>query len=288
MPSASRMAEVRIATRRSALALAQARVVAEALRSLQVDTTLVPITTSGDLDRTSSVTQLTEVGAFVRAVQEAVLEGRADVAVHSAKDLPVARPEKLTLRYLPRGAPWDVLCGPLLGALQPGARVGTGSPRRRAQLLKLRPDLSVEEIRGNVDTRLRRLDAGEYAAVVLAEAGLSRLGLESRVGQRFSVEEMVPAAGQGAIALEALRGSLADELAASVEDEQTRRAVETERALLAATNAGCRSALGVHATPNGAGMRVHAFVADDHGPREATVEAADQLVVSLVREALSL
>ncbi|MGH8944778.1 MAG: hydroxymethylbilane synthase, partial [Acidimicrobiia bacterium] len=208
------MSDLRIATRRSRLALAQAaevtRQLAEAHPGLEVS--LVEVTTSGDRDRTSPVATLTEVGAFVRAIQETVLEGKADLAVHSCKDLPVDGPAELAAFYPGREVPWDVLCGSDLASLPSGARVGTGSPRRSAQLQALRPDVEVSDIRGNVDTRLEKVHAGDYDAVVLAEAGLRRLGRKHEIGHRFTLDEMVPAPGQAALAVQARAGTVAADL----------------------------------------------------------------------------
>lgn len=284
------MSDLRIATRRSPLALAQARRVAAAIRSAHphLIVTLVEVTTSGDDDRDTSVTALTEVGAFVRTVQRAVLEGRADLAVHSGKDLPVDGPGELTAFYPEREAPWDVLCGSALDGLPEGSRVGTGSPRRAAQLARLRPELRIEGIRGNVDTRLGKVDSGDYRAVVLAEAGLRRLGIENRITHRFSLEEMVPAPAQGALAVEARAGGEAAELLRVIDHPGTRRAVEAERGLLAATRAGCRSALGVYGEVSRSGLRLVGFVADESGPRRATVEDDDGGVVSVLRAELGL
>ncbi|MEX2279593.1 MAG: hydroxymethylbilane synthase, partial [Acidimicrobiia bacterium] len=160
------MRPLRIATRASALALAQARWVGEQLTAAhpRIGVTLVEVTTTGDADRISAVTTLTEVGAFVRSVQMAVLTDDADLAVHSCKDLPVAGPEELTVFFPERESPWDVLCGGTLDSLSPGARVGTGSPRRTAQLAALRPDLVIDGIRGNVETRLGKVASGEFDA----------------------------------------------------------------------------------------------------------------------------
>lgn len=285
------MAEIRLATRSSALALAQTRWVAERLRESQPDATvrLIEVTTTGDADDRSPITELTEVGAFVRAIQEAVLRGDADAAVHSSKDLPVGGPDGLGAVFPEREMPWDVLCGSTLEALPRGARVGTGSPRRSAQLLTIRPDLDVVPIRGNVDTRLRKVADGEYAAVVLAEAGLRRLGRTAEIGHRFDIGQMVPCPGQGALAVEVRRGSPAEEMALAIDDGPTRRAVELERAMLAATGAGCRSALGVLAEFVGEDIAVSGFVADDRGSRRARVAArdADEALAAL-RQELSL
>lgn len=270
------MPDLRIATRRSRLALAQARWVARRLeqQSPGVRTSLVEITTSGDLDRSSPMATLTQVGAFVRAVQQAVLDGRADVAVHSGKDLPLEGPPGLVAFYPERESPWDVLCGTALDALAAGARVGTGSPRRAAQLARLRPDVHVDDIRGNVDTRLDKVAAGEYGAVVLAEAGLRRIDRSDAITHRFSLEEMVPAPAQAALAVEALPGTAAAELAATIDDAATRSAVEAERLVLALTGAGCRAALGAYGQVVAGGVRITGFVEDDDGPRTATVHAA--------------
>ena len=172
-------------------------------------------------------------------------EGRADLAVHSLKDLPVAGPEELVLAAFPeRVSPLDVLVGSSLDELPSGAMVGTGSPRRAEQLLELRPDLRTVELRGNVDTRLRKVVDGEVDAAVLAEAGLDRLGKSDMIAQRFDVAQMVPAPGQGALALEARSRSDFADLAARLDDRSLRILLTAERLLLAETGAGCRSALG--------------------------------------------
>ncbi|HVR33458.1 MAG TPA: hydroxymethylbilane synthase [Acidimicrobiia bacterium] len=278
------MRPFRIASRASALALAQARWVAERLTAAHPGMTvsLVEVTTTGDTDRTSSVTTLTEVGAFVRAVQAAVLEERAEVAVHSCKDLPVTGPEDLFTIFPERESPWDVLCGSSLDDLREGARVGTGSPRRAAQIRRLRPDLAVDDIRGNVDTRLGKVASGEFDAIVLAEAGLNRLGLRHEIAQRFEVDEMVPAPAQGALAVEVRRDSPAAELLTFLDHPPTREAVEAERGLLERTGAGCRAALGALAYRDATATTMHGFVEDDSGPRSARVRHADAAVASLL------
>lgn len=240
--------------------------------STGLDVELVPITTTGDMDRTSPVTALTEMGAFVRSVQAAVLDGRADLAVHSCKDLPVDGPEQLAQSYPSREAPWDVMCGATIHELARGARVGTGSPRRAAQLALIRPDLDVVPIRGNVPTRLAKIGT-DVDAVVLAEAGLLRLGLGASISQRFSVDEMVPAPAQAALCVEG-RHELTH-LLDEIDDIPTRTAVEAERQLLAETGAGCRSALGALVTLNDEVASMTAFVEDADGPRRATVHDED-------------
>ena len=282
------MTRIRIATRASSLALAQARWVADRLRTAHpgLEVTLVEITTTGDADRLSPVTTLTEVGAFVRSVQVAVLDGDADVAVHSCKDLPVDGPDGLVAFYPERESPWDVLCGAELAGLIPGAKVGTGSPRRTAQLAAIRPDLVIEGIRGNVETRLAKVESGEFDAVVLAEAGLRRTGLSHHIGTRFPVTEMVPAPAQGALAVEAMVGSEPASLLHAIDHAPTRTAVEAERSLLARTGAGCRAALGALATVTESGIVMHGFVEDASGVRRAWVrhENADQASRKLQEE----
>ena len=282
---------VRIATRRSLLATTQANLVADLLRARHPGTaiSLVEVETTGDDDRMSPVAQLTEVGAFVRAVQQVVLDDRADLAVHSCKDLPVAGPERLGRVYPARGAPWDVLCGSSLDGLPEGARVGTGSPRRRSQLRALRPDLVIEDIRGNVDTRLRAVDEGRFDAVVLAEAGLQRLGRLDAIHHRFTLDEMVPAPAQAALAVEFVAGGPLAVAAAALSDADTTGVIETERQLLAVTGAGCRSALGALATMDGDSITMTGFVDDAGGPRRATASGpTPDAVVGSLRTALAL
>jgi hydroxymethylbilane synthase len=285
--------EIRIATRRSALALAQARRVADLLtdRHPQVAVQLVEVDTQGDRDKTGDITTLTDVGAFVTAVQEAVLADRADLAVHSLKDLPVSGgPPRLTIAAFPeRVSPLDVLVGKNLDELAPGARVGTGSPRRAAQLNRLRPDVDTVSLRGNVDTRVRRVADGGVDAAVLAEAGLARLGLSDRISHRFTIDEMVPAPGQGALAVEAEAGSEAAEMASTLDDPALRTLVTAERELLEQTSAGCRSALGALASSTGHRFQMDLFVADERGPRRATVDCDDRdRLVLACREELGL
>jgi hydroxymethylbilane synthase len=289
--SASTMADLRIATRGSDLAVAQARSVVRRLEAAHpgLETALLEVSTTGDRDRVSPVATLTEVGAFVRAVQEAVLDGRADLAVHSCKDLPVEGPAELIPFYPEREAPWDVLCGRDLESLPTGAKVGTGSPRRAAQLRALRPDLAVADIRGNVGTRLSRVETGDYDAVVLAEAGLRRLGRTEEIRHRFSLAEMVPAPAQAALAVEGRVGDPLLDLVNVIDDPITRLAVETERALLRFTKAGCRSALGALAQVEGSSITVAGFVDDESGPRFAVADgAAPEPAARALQESLGL
>ncbi|MGC5165740.1 hydroxymethylbilane synthase [Luteimicrobium sp. DT211] len=248
---------VRVGTRGSTLALTQTQTIADRLAELTgLDVELVRITTDGDV-RTGSLAQLGGTGVFVTALREALLDGRCDVAVHSLKDLPVATAPGLRLVSPERENPRDVLCsrtGAGLFALPDGARVGTGSPRRAAQLLAARPDLDVVDIRGNIDTRLGRAhpETGDLDAVVLARAGLARIGRLGAVAEAFEPGVMLPAPGQGALAIEvrvlgteptaldlALHAAL-DALA----DRDTTLSVTAERAFLARLEAGCAAPLG--------------------------------------------
>lgn len=286
------MNEVRIATRRSALAMAQAKQVAHLISEHHPDTPvrLVEVVTEGDRDKTSDITTLTEIGAFVTAVQEAVLDGRADLAVHSLKDLPVVNSGDLVIAAFPeRVSPFDALVGRSLDQMTAGSTIGTGSPRRSAQLKELRPDLSTVALRGNVDTRVRKVTEGEVDGAVLAEAGLDRLGMTDRIAQRFTAEEMVPAPGQGALAVETRPDTEAQGIAATIDDPGLRPLLAAERELLSRTQAGCRSALGALATWDGDLIRMDLFVSDERGPRRTTVTGAEvDSVVAASRAELGL
>lgn len=244
--------ELRIGTRGSALALAQAGQVRDALARHDVPARLVVITTEGD--RREPDTAWGE-GAFVGAIEAALLEERIDVAVHSAKDVPTDEDPRLTIAaYLERASPLDTIVLPegrqaaSLADLPASARVGTDSPRRSAFLRAARPDLRLHPLHGNVDTRLRRLDAGETDALVLAEAGLTRLGRQGRISIRVAPEVVPPAPGQGAIAVQIRAGDAHAAAAVSLlDDAPTRAAVEVERALLAASGGGCRAPVGAYA-----------------------------------------
>ncbi len=278
------MTELTIATRGSRLALAQSKLVADAIAEAfpNIAVRITTVETTGDRDHATAVTALTELGAFVRAVQDAVLEGRADLAVHSAKDLPVVGPDGLIGFHPKRADAADALAGASLDALSDAATVGTGSPRREAQLRELRPDLQIVPVRGNVDTRISLVTGGSIDAVVLAVAGLDRTRLSQHISHRFTLHEMVPAPAQGALTIEARPGTFAAEVATSLEDESTRVAVDAERELLAITGAGCRSALGAFARVDGQRLVMDAFVADDRGRRRTTVEADDPITLAKV------
>jgi hydroxymethylbilane synthase len=234
---------LRVGSRGSRLALTQAELAAERLRRRGSEIALVPITTVGDRDRTKPFGEIGARGVFVKEIEEALLAGRIDVAVHSAKDMTSSDTEGLVVgAYLAREDARDALCG--ASELRPGMRVGTASVRRRAQLLALEPSLSVEPLRGNIDTRLRKRRERGLDAVVLAACGLDRLGLGGEIGRRFAPEEVLPEAGQGALALQVRVGE--EELVSGVDDDQTRRRVEAERAVVFAIGGGCLAPVAAH------------------------------------------
>jgi hydroxymethylbilane synthase len=225
------------------LARWQAQWVANQLAKLGHAVELIPITTHGDADRQRAIGEIGTTGVFTKELQRALLDDRIDLAVHSLKDLPTEMTKGLTLAAVPpRESPHDVLVsrdGCLLENLSNGARIGTGSTRRQAQLLHLCPDLKMVAIRGNVETRLTKLDAGECDALVLAEAGLKRLGLSERIVERLMPPRFFPAVGQGALALEARQNSSAAAIASQLENSASRAAVTAERALLDTLQGGC-------------------------------------------------
>jgi hydroxymethylbilane synthase len=233
---------MRIGTRASALALAQARWVAARLDASGTPFQIVEITTLGDRG-----TAVQDKSRWVSELERALLDGRIDVAVHSAKDVPTELPEGLELVAVPaRADARDAICGAArLTALAPGSAIGTSSIRRAAQIRALREDLSVVELRGNVDTRLRKLAEGQVDALVIAMAGLQRLGRAEEAGG--TIDEFVPAAGQGALALEARAGAIAPEVLALVNDPSTLAAVDAERQLVHALGASCNTPVGAHA-----------------------------------------
>jgi hydroxymethylbilane synthase len=263
---------IRLGTRRSALALAQARWVAERLEG---EVALVPIRTAGD-ERRGPAPQTSDEARFVKEIEDALLAGVIDLAVHSAKDVPGELPESLQIVGVPeRADPRDALCGAgSLRELAEGAVVGTASVRRRSALLALRPDLRIHELRGNVDTRLRRLAGGAFDAIVLARAGLARLGRE---GEGVPLDELVPAPGQGCLALEARAGDEAvAAAAAALTDPAALGALTAERALVAALGASCHTPVGAYAEPLADTMRLTAFVGHPDGSHwiRDTLEAA--------------
>jgi hydroxymethylbilane synthase len=249
---------LRIGSRGSRLALTQAELAAERLRGDGVEIVLVPITTAGDKDRTKPFGEIGSRGVFVKEIEEALLAGRIDVAVHSAKDMTSSDTDGLVVGAYPeREDPRDALCG--ASKLRPGMRVGTASVRRRAQLLALEPGLSIEPLRGNIDTRLRKRRERGLDAVVLAACGLDRLGLADEIGHRFEADELLPEAGQGALALQVRAGE--EELVARADHSETRRRVEAERACVFAIGGGCLAPVAAHHD----GGKLTALVAAEDG-----------------------
>ena len=250
------MTAIKMGTRGSALALAQTNTVADALRKQGAEVEIVTITTEGDTSKASLAT-LGGTGVFASALREALLDGRVDVVVHSLKDLPTAQPAGLVIGAIPkREDARDALCardGLTLETLPAGSKVGTGSPRRRAQLLARRPDLEVVDIRGNVDTRLARVvglssgteGSGDLDAVILAAAGLNRLGRAEAITEHLHIDGWPTAPGQGAVAIEVRAGD--EKLVAKLNHNPTRTVVEAERELLALLEAGCAAPIGANA-----------------------------------------
>ena len=274
---------IRVGTRASILALAQARSVAAALVGV-AGVEVMPMRTEGDRLAEARLAVVGGKGLFVREIEEALLRGEIDLAVHSLKDLPAEPPAGLVLAAFPaREDPRDVLvtrAPDSLDTLPPGTRVGTSSPRRRALVLASRPDLAVEPIRGNVDTRLRKLATGDWGAIVLAAAGLRRLGLTPAHAVALDPDVFVPAVGQGIIAVEARaddRATLA--LLARADDAATRACALAERAYLARLGASCNTPMAAHARLDGRTLRMSAVVASEDGRQvlraNATAPAAD-------------
>jgi hydroxymethylbilane synthase len=249
---------VRIGSRGSRLALTQAELAASLLRRQGVEIALVPITTVGDRDRSKPFGEIGARGVFVKEIEEALLARRIDVAVHSAKDMTSTDTDGLVVgAYLRRDDPRDALIG--AAAIEPGMRIGTASARRRAQLLAAEPTLSIEPLRGNVDTRLRKMRERGLDAIVLAACGLDRLGLQAEIGSRLDPAVVLPEAAQGALALQVRAGE--EELVAHADDAETRRRVEAERLCVATMGAGCLAPVAAHHD----GSVLQALIADTDG-----------------------
>lgn len=273
--------KLRLGTRGSALARWQADWVAQRLRELGSDVELVFIKTDGD-GTTTPITVAGGQGLFTKEIQKALLDERIDLAVHSLKDLPTETVTGLTLAAVPqRESPLDVFVSNEFASveqLSKGARIGTGSRRRQSQLLHSRPDLQVRDIRGNVDTRLRKLDEGEFDAIILAEAGLKRLDLQQRIAQVIPPEVMLPAVGQGALGLETRRGEDSTIAAvARLDDGDTHAAVVAERVLLAALRAGCLAPVGAWARVAGAELKLDAVVLSPDGSKRIAAATSGAL-----------
>ena len=293
------MPALRIATRRSPLALIQAHFVAARLREKDptLDVEILEVATRGDIDQSASLVRTPAQdgkpgkGVFIDSLRDALLDGRADLAAHSMKDVPVAPAEGLALTtFGPRGDPRDALVASPgsdnrdLHDLVPGAKVATVSIRRRALLKSVLRDVEVVPVRGNVGTRLKRLDEGRYDALLLASAGLDRLGLDGRIAQRLSTDTFVPAPGQGALAVEypATRSDVRDLLGQAV-DPNAERCVVAEREVARAIGADCALPLGVHCVGEGT-LRLTAFAADDDAERVLRDSLTGDDPLALARE----
>jgi len=265
------MIELVIGTRGSQLALWQAGHIAARLDDLGVKTRIEVIKTTGDNITDVALARVGEVaglkGVFTKEIEEALLDGSIDLAVHSLKDLPTELPDGLTIGIVPeREDPRDALVGKTLDELKPGDRVGSGSLRRAAQIRRLKPGVETLDIRGNVDTRLRKLDEGHYDAIILACAGLRRLGLQDRITEALDAELMAPAIGQGALGIEVRIGDgVTLEAVSPLNHIPTHLAVEAERSLLEAFGGGCQVPLGGHARIDGDDLHLSAAVFSTDG-----------------------
>ncbi len=286
----------RIGTRASKLARWQSDWVAARLAERGVAVEICEITTTGDVQQQGPVATIGAQGVFTKEIQAALLTGDVDLAVHSLKDLPTQQVEGLALAAVPpRENPADALVtrSASLADLPPAARIGTGSLRRRAQLLALRPDLNVLAIRGNVDTRLRKLDSGEYDAILLAAAGLSRLGWAERITELLEPPRMLPAPGQGALGIEC-RADDGEALSvlAPLDDQATRSSVVAERAVLAALHGGCSAPIAAWGRVEGGRLLLDGLVAELDGRSvlrahaSAPAEGSPQALGAIVAEDL--
>jgi hydroxymethylbilane synthase len=259
--------QIVIGSRGSQLALWQANHISARLQELGAQTRIEIIRTTGDKITDVPLAKVGGKGLFTKEIEEALLAGTIDLAVHSMKDVPTVVPEGLILSAIPeREDPRDALIGKPLRELRAGDRVGTSSLRRAAQLHALGRGLVIENLRGNVDTRLRKLDEGQYESIVLAAAGLRRLGWAERIREMIDPEIMLPAVGQGALAIETRDGGgPALEFARKLDHPATRAAVTAERALLGTLEGGCQVPIGAHATVSGANIRLRAIVSSPDG-----------------------
>jgi hydroxymethylbilane synthase len=270
---------LRVGSRGSRLALTQAELAVERLRRPGLEFALLPVTTSGDRDRSSPFGEIGARGVFVKELEEALLDGRIDVAVHSAKDMTSTDTDGLAVgAYLEREDPRDALCG--AGRVEAGMRIGTASVRRKAQLLALEPEVRIEPLRGNIDTRLRKRGERGLDAVVLAACGLDRLGLQDEIGLRFDPGELLPEAGQGALALQVRTGD--EQLVEHADHGETRRRVEAERACVATVGGGCLAPVAAYHD----GTTLTALVAAEDGSWVERRSGADP--VALGAELVSL
>jgi hydroxymethylbilane synthase len=250
-----------IGSRGSQLALWQAHFIAGQLAEAGFDTKIEIIKTTGDRLQSASLVQTGGKGLFTKEIEEALLAGEIDLAVHSLKDLPTESPAGLTIAAVPKRAnPFDAIVGERLADLERGALVGTSSPRRAAQLRILRPDLRIEPIRGNVDTRLKKQHNGEFDAILLAAAGLERLGWADEIAEVFTAEQLCPAPGQGALGVQTREHGEALVICGRLNHKPSRYAVEAERAMLAGLGGGCQLPVGAYALVRDAELTVMGVV----------------------------
>lgn len=263
-----------IASRGSQLALWQAHWVQGQLAALGHESRIEIIKTTGDKITDVPLAKVGTKGLFTKEIEEALLDGRADLAVHSLKDLPTELPEGLVLAAVPpREDPRDAIVGRKLSELSAGAKVGTSSLRRAAQLRKARPDLVIESVRGNLDTRLRKLDEGQYDAIVLAAAGLRRLGWADRIAETLGPEVMCSAVGQGALAIETRESGAGFDAVRALDDADTHTAVLAEREVLGSLGGGCQVPIGAHARIEDGKLFLLGLVASPDGSEVIRAEA---------------
>jgi len=291
------MRPLKLGTRGSALARRQAEIVTEALTGADVETVIVQ--TEGDRRTETPLEQMGGEGVFVKDIERRLLAGEIDLAVHSLKDMPARDAQGLVIgAVLPRADARDALVargGLTLSQLPEGARVGTDSKRRATQILAIRPDLRIESIRGNVDTRIGKVTSGEYDAAVLAVAGMARLGILERASQVFTPEEMLPACGQGILAVQCRAGDAEVlDLLGGNDDAAARAAADAERAFLRRLGAGCKLPVGAYSEVTEGNIFIRAFVCDEagkmrpgtsRGPASAAARSGDILAARLMMEA---
>jgi len=292
--------DIVIGSRGSKLALIQAESVLAKLQELnpELEFALDTIVTRGDRERKVSIDRMAGVGVFVKELEEALLDGRIDLAVHSLKDMPTEIPNRLALAAVgARLDPRDVLVSKTtkLAELAPGSRIGTGSLRRAVQVLNYRPDLEVCSVRGNVDTRLRKVSSGEIDSVIVAAAAMIRLGWEQRITEYLSPEHFLPAAGQGALGIEIRLGDeQAAELVSAINHHPTWCSVVAERAFLRALGGGCRAPIAALGTVNGDTLRLDGMVAGTRGQplirssEESDISVPEQVGIRLAQKILGL
>ncbi len=270
-----------IASRGSQLALWQAHWVRDRLAGMGIETRIEIIKTTGDKITDVPLAKVGGKGLFTKEIEEALLEGRADLAVHSLKDLPTELPAGLMLAAVPeREDPRDAMVGARLAELPEGSRVGTSSLRRAAQLRRLRPDLVVESLRGNLDTRVRKQQEGQYQAIVLAAAGLKRLGWSDRIAEILPPEILCPAVGQGALAIETRAEGPGYEACRLLDHPATRAEVTAERAVLASLGGGCQVPIGARGIAQGETLRLIGLVISPDGSRLVRAESEGPLAAA--------